>query len=74
MKIKLMLDTIEKVKKFVRVCDGLSEDMVIKSGRYIADPRSIMALFGLDLSKPITLEVSEDSEKIKDIMKEWTEE
>ena len=58
--IKVYLDTIDKVKGFVNavtVCEG---DFDLSSGRYVVDAKSIMGIFSLDLSKPLTLNVHND--------------
>ena len=59
--IKVYLDTIDKVKGFVNVvsvCDG---DFDLSSGRYTVDAKSIMGIFSLDLSKPLTLNIHDDA-------------
>ncbi len=56
---KIMLKTIDDVKVFSAAAAGCSEDLDLSSGRYVVDAKSIMGIFSLDLSKPITLSVPE---------------
>lgn len=62
--IKVDLSTIDKVKSFVNTLLGFDGDFDLVSDRYIVDAKSIMGIFSLDLSKPITLKFTNDSEKV----------
>ena len=55
--VKIFLGTIERVKDFVNAVTRLDCDVDIVSGRYVIDAKSIMGIFSLDLSKPITLNI-----------------
>lgn len=55
--IKVMLDSIDKVKSFVNDLTKFDCDFDLVSGRYVIDAKSIMGIFSLDLSKPIDLTV-----------------
>jgi phosphotransferase system HPr-like phosphotransfer protein len=58
----ILLGTINDVKEFVNIVTGYDFDADLVSGRYAVDAKSIMGIFSLDLSKPITLNIhSEDS-------------
>ena len=60
--IKVMLDSIDKVKSFVNDLTKFDCDFDLVSGRYVIDAKSIMGIFSLDLSKPIDLNIhSQDS-------------
>lgn len=52
---KIMLDKVDKVKKFVDIVSKFEADVYIKSGRYIIDAKSIMGIFSLDLTKPLAI-------------------
>ena len=73
MEIKIM--TVENVKKFVNIAQKQECDIDIKSGnRYVIDAKSIMGIFSLDLSKPLTLVIHEEDENKKhDIEKAFVE-
>ena len=66
-KVKIMLDSIAAVKKFVSVVSMYDFDVDLASGRYAVDAKSIMGIFSLDLSKPIDLNVHTDKDT-EDIM------
>ena len=57
MKLTISLDTIAKVKNFVNVIFRFPGDADLISGRYTVDAKSIMGIFSLDLSQPLTLEL-----------------
>ncbi len=51
------IDTFQKVKDFVNLMQDITEETVLHSEKYSVDAKSIMGVFSLDLSKPITLEI-----------------
>lgn len=65
------LDSIDKVKEFVREVSNIEGDVLLSSGRYIIDAKSIMGIFSLDLSKPITLEVEDWKEEYALLLKKY---
>ena len=56
----IKLNSINHVKTFVNAVNKYDFDVDLTSGRYVVDAKSIMGIFSLDLSKPITLEVHSD--------------
>lgn len=56
----IMLKTINDVKAFVNSVVKCDFDVDLTSGRYTVDAKSIMGIFSLDLSKPLTMEVHSD--------------
>ncbi len=73
--IQIMLNSIDKVKNFVNDVTKFDSDFDLISGRYVIDAKSIMGIFSLDLSKPITLNIhsTNDVEKILETLKPYTE-
>lgn len=59
--VRISLNTIDKVKSFVNDLNRYDVDFDLVSGRYIIDAKSIMGIFSLDLSKPITLNIHADN-------------
>lgn len=57
----VLLNSINDVKNFVNIVSRFDYDIDLASGRYVVDAKSIMGIFSLDLSKPITVEVQSDS-------------
>ena len=53
--VQISLNSIDKVKSFVNDITKFSYDFDLVSGRYVIDAKSIMGIFSLDLSKPLTL-------------------
>lgn len=60
--VRVCLDSIDKVKKFVSDITRFNTDFDLISGRYVIDAKSIMGIFSLDLSKPIELTIHESDE------------
>lgn len=53
----IMINTFDKIKDFCAVANRFSGEILIKSGKYIINGKSLMGLFSLDLSNPVTIEV-----------------
>ena len=63
--MKIKLDSIEAVKAFVNKVNLYSGDVDIVSGRYTIDAKSIMGIFSLDLTKPLTVVIHNKDEEEK---------
>ena len=59
--ITIALNTINDVKFFVNTVSRYDFDVDLISGRYAVDAKSIMGIFSLDLSKPISVEIHDDN-------------
>lgn len=57
--MKVLLNNVSKTQEFCKLASGLMSEVDVVSGRYILDAKSIMALFSLDLSKPVSVVVHE---------------
>ena len=55
--VKISLNSIDKVKSFVNDITKFDYDFDLVSGRYVIDAKSIMGIFSLDLTRPLTLTV-----------------
>ena len=55
--IKISLEMAQRVKEFVNITQDYPYEILLKSGRYVVDAKSILGIFSLDLSKPITVEI-----------------
>lgn len=61
----ISLKTFGDVQEFVNILVGYGFDIDLVSGRYIVDAKSIMGIYSLDLTKPITLNAhSDDAEDL----------
>lgn len=58
---KILIDSVDKVKKFSAIISRLSAECEIVEGVHIIDAKSIMGIFSLDLSKPLKIEVDSDN-------------
>ena len=71
--LQISLNSIDKVKAFVNDITKFDCDFDLVSGRYVIDAKSIMGIFSLDLSKPITLKVhaDEDAAEILEVLSNY---
>ena len=60
--VQICLDSIDKVKSFVNAITTFDAEFDLISGRYVIDAKSIMGIFSLDLSKPITLNIHSETD------------
>ncbi|HPA60942.1 MAG TPA: HPr family phosphocarrier protein [Clostridia bacterium] len=68
--VPIKLSFAEEVKTFVNVASRYDYDMDLRAGRHVVDAKSILGIFSLDLSKPITLEVyAEDCDDLLEELK-----
>ena len=59
--VKLNLNTYEKTVKFINMICKQDADFDLGSGRYLVDAKSVIGVFALDLSKPVTLYIHADN-------------
>lgn len=57
----IRLSSTKEIQQFVGVLTSLSGDFELVSGQYVLDARSLMGIFGFDLSKPLCLRVYNDN-------------
>ncbi|HPB17347.1 MAG TPA: HPr family phosphocarrier protein [Clostridia bacterium] len=62
-KIDIKFLSISDVKEFADIVSSFDYDIDLVSGRYVVDAKSIMGIFSLDLSKPISLVAHTDDVK-----------
>lgn len=51
----LILDSIDRVRKFVDIAASKDYAVTLESGKYIVDAKSIVGVFSLDLTKPVLM-------------------
>lgn len=66
--IPIKLNFAEEVKTFVNIANRYPYDMDLRAGRHVVDAKSILGIFSLDLSQPISLEVYSDD--CEDLLKD----
>lgn len=67
--IEILLESIDDVKNFVQTMAMFDGDFEMVSGKYVVDAKSILGVFCLDLSKPVTLHIDCDESKMDDVLK-----
>lgn len=60
--MRIELNTIDKVKRFVSLISTLDGEFDILAGRYVIDAKSILGIFSVDLSKPLTLRIEQEGD------------
>ena len=61
MSIQILLDSVEKVRKFVDMVSARDEEFDLLCGRYVVDAKSILGVMSLDLAQPLTLKIYADA-------------
>ena len=56
------LSSLDKVKEFESNVSKLDGDFDLVSGKYIVDAKSMMGIFSLDLTKPVQLNIYNESD------------
>lgn len=64
---KIVIDTIPKVKDFVKQTAKFLYEVDVSSGSHVVDGKSLMGLLSLDLSKPVVVCYAEDDVELADI-------
>ena len=59
--IQISLQMASSVKEFVNIVQKYAYDIDLRSERYVVDAKSILGIFSLDLSKPLTVEIHSDN-------------
>ena len=58
--VNIKLSLAENVKTFVNIVNKYPYDVDLRAGRHVVDAKSILGIFSLDLSKPVTMEIYSD--------------
>ena len=68
--LTISLEVAQRVKEFVAITQNCECEILLKSGKYVVDAKSILGIFSLDLSKPIDLAIHAEDEmdKIMDVL------
>ena len=70
--VKLSLQIAQNVKDFVKVVQDYPYEIDLKSDKYVVDAKSILGIFSLDLSKPLTVEIhSDDCDDLIEALKKF---
>ena len=66
--MKILIDSIVKVKEFNNLAVKFPCEIDIISGRYIIDGRSLMGMFSLDLGKPVEMKFDKKYEDLAKLL------
>ena len=70
--IKISLEMAQRVKEFVNITQNYACEILLKSGKYVVDAKSILGIFSLDLSLPVTVEIfSDDCDELIERLKKF---
>ena len=71
----VLLNTIERVKKFASITNVFKCDIDVEQSKYKVDGKSLMGLFSLDLTEPVVVKITSDNEfetrKFVELMEEF---
>jgi hypothetical protein len=59
--VQILLSSVKQVQQFVSSLAPLKGDFELVCGNYVLDARSLMGIFGFDLTKPLNLRVYDAS-------------
>ena len=70
--MKVSLEKSQNVKRFVSITQEYGCEILLRSGKYVVDGKSILGIFSLDLSKPLTVEIfSDDCDELLEKLAEF---
>ncbi len=64
--LQIVLSTIDDVKRFVTLTNKYNFSIDLSNGKYKIDAKSIMGVFSLGTSQPVTLEVDNDASQSRE--------
>ena len=71
-KVMVLLDKITDISNFVTLVSKCRDDVVVKSGHFAVNAKSLMGLYSLDLTKPLKVEFYGDIPyEVKEGMKKF---
>ncbi|WP_411678565.1 HPr family phosphocarrier protein [Caproicibacter sp.] len=69
--VKVLIDSVEKVKKFSSILSKENVECELIEGVHIIDAKSIMGIFSIDLKKPVQLNIHSDNREILNRLKDF---
>lgn len=68
--VQVSINTVDKVKSFIRDITKFEYDFDLVSGRYVVNAKSIMGIFSLDLGRPICLNINteDNTDAVLDVL------
>ena len=69
--VKILIDSVEKVKRFSSAVSKIGADCELVEGVHIIDAKSIMGIFSMDLKQPIQLNIPSDNTEVLDKLNDF---
>ena len=72
--LKIRINEFDKIKEFIQDALSFKSDIDLIKGSYIVDAKSIMGVFSLDLSTPVTIKIHscDEVDRLNEVMKKYT--
>lgn len=67
-KKSIKFTSVNEIKEFVNLTMSQPFDIDLIAGRYVADAKSILSVFGLDLDSEVTLGIHADENEAKEFL------
>ena len=67
MKKMVLIDSIDKVKEFVKATNNFMYDITVTHTPHVVDGKSIMGVLSLNLSCPVSIEFDERDEELAEM-------
>ena len=64
----IRIDSVDKVKGFVEAVSKIPYDVKIARDRHVIDAKSLMGIFSLDTTKPVSISIDCDMDRDDTIM------
>ncbi|MBQ1413197.1 MAG: HPr family phosphocarrier protein [Clostridia bacterium] len=67
---KIQFNAVNEIKEFVNLTTRQPFDIDLIAGRYVADAKSILSVFGLDLGSEVTLGIHATEEEAQEYLRQ----
>ena len=67
---KIQFNAVNEIKEFVNLTTRQPCDIDLIAGRYVADAKSILSVFGLDLGSEVTLGIHATQEEAQEYLRQ----
>lgn len=71
--IRIKFKTLDEIKKFVMEAERFEGDVLVYSGHYSVDGKSLMGILSLSLASAMNVKIIADNDKIVDFTKKVEE-
>lgn len=71
--VSILLNSVEKVQRFVSKISRYSCSFDVESGNGYVDGKSLVGLFSLDISRPLQLTINGGESEIEDVLRDINE-